>query len=85
MTDEPKKNEHHWSGWPGAFCLHCGKPDLWEIAIGQGLYDPYHEIWVEGDLSDEIKQLITEDECPVKYSVNCGQCMHGATSAKEKK
>ena len=23
--------EHRWSGWPGAFCLDCGKEDLREV------------------------------------------------------
>ncbi len=67
-------SEHHWSGWPGAFCLHCGKEDLWEIAIGRGLYDPYHEIWTDAEESDVLKKMIAEDNCPVRHSNKCPQC-----------
>ena len=70
-----EKFEHHWSGWPGAYCLHCGIEDVWEIAIGRGLYDPYSETWVAGDESEKLKKIIEKnDECPVGYSENCGQC-----------
>lgn len=24
---------HRWSGWPGAWCLNCGQPDLLEEAL----------------------------------------------------
>ncbi len=33
---------HRWSGWPGAYCLLCGCPDLVEYEIAD---DPY-EVWV---------------------------------------
>lgn len=25
--------EHRWSGWPGAWCLDCGSPDLTEQGL----------------------------------------------------
>lgn len=25
--------EHRWSGWPGAWCLDCGSPDLVEECL----------------------------------------------------
>ncbi len=39
---------HNWSGWPGAWCLDCGQEDTMELAIADGLYDPYAETWAEG-------------------------------------
>ena len=68
-------NIHHWSGWPGAFCLHCGQQDLWEIAIGRGLYDPFNEKWTDTEESNVLKKIIEKkDKCPVGYSKYCGQC-----------
>lgn len=69
--------EHHWSGWPGAFCLHCGAPDLWEIAIGRGLYDPYNETWTDAEETDVLKETMENYECPIEYSKHCGQCKYG--------
>lgn len=28
---------HRWSGWPGAFCLYCGREDQREIALADGV------------------------------------------------
>jgi len=44
--------EHHWSGWPGAYCLHCGHDDPMEYAIGNCLYDPFTKEWA----SDQDKE-----------------------------
>jgi hypothetical protein len=30
---------HRWSGWPGAWCLDCGRDDPVEIAIADGKVD----------------------------------------------
>lgn len=35
--DKPKG--HRFSGWPGAWCLDCGSPDPFEIALGRGHMD----------------------------------------------
>ena len=79
MTENTtEKFEHHWSGWPGAFCLHCGQTDLWEYAIGNLLYDPFTEKWEDCDDAIELQMKIKEAaECPVGYSENCGQCKYG--------
>ena len=37
--------KHHWSGWPGGFCLKCGADHALEYAIGQGWYDPFEDKW----------------------------------------
>lgn len=29
-----------WSGWPGAYCLTCGKEDPMEQAVADGNYNP---------------------------------------------
>jgi len=55
-------NSHHWSGWPGAFCLKCGCEDLLEIAIGSCYYDPYTNTWD----TEEHKEEHTNKPCPVK-------------------
>ena len=65
---------HHWSGWPGAFCLHCGQPDLWEIAIGRGFYDPYNERWDNSNDANILKEAIENNTCSIEYSESCPQC-----------
>ena len=30
---------HRWSGWPGAWCLDCGRDDPYETALADGLID----------------------------------------------
>lgn len=30
---------HRWSGWPGAWCLDCGRDDPYEIALADNLID----------------------------------------------
>ena len=34
-----ENDEHHWSGWPGAFCVKCGAQDPRESALADGLFD----------------------------------------------
>ena len=43
--------KHRWSGWPGAWCLDCGEPDLNEQAIADGTMDP--ELDIDIDLNGE--------------------------------
>jgi hypothetical protein len=31
--------EHRWSGWPGAWCLDCGREDPMEVALAEGRCD----------------------------------------------
>lgn len=31
-----KQDKHHWSGWPGAFCLKCFSEDPIEMALAAG-------------------------------------------------
>lgn len=47
--------EHHWSGWPGAFCLDCGAEDPWEIAVGNNYYDPVDKKWAT---EDEVREYV---------------------------
>jgi hypothetical protein len=39
ITPPPRdpETEHHWSGWPGAFCLKCGSEDSREVTLADGL------------------------------------------------
>lgn len=70
---------HHFSGWPGAVCLHCGSGDPNENALAIG--------WLEIDYDENgepcgthfdtpehealIKQAMT---CKVGWAKDCGQC-----------
>ena len=36
-------SEHHWSGWPGAYCLDCFAPDVLEECIAGGCKCPCHD------------------------------------------
>ena len=46
LHGEPKDN-HWWSGWPGAYCMKCGDDDLTEICLG-GCKCPCHDsFWEE--------------------------------------
>ena len=41
----PTDHEHHWSGWPGAYCLDCHAEEPNEICMG-GCKCPCHdEFW----------------------------------------
>lgn len=30
------REDHRWSGWPGAWCLDCGIPDMREVCLAEG-------------------------------------------------
>ena len=39
-------DQHHFSGWPGAYCLKCYEDDVEEICIKGGCKCPCHdEFW----------------------------------------
>jgi len=57
-----RAKDHHWSGYPGAYCFKCGCEDLLEIAIGSCYYDPYTDIWD----TEEHKKEYTNKPCPVE-------------------
>jgi hypothetical protein len=72
-------DQHHWSGWPGAWCLKCGAEDPWEIALADGLWE------LDENMSD-IHWLGTAEQraaleaatiCPVK-----GVLVWGAAAGK---
>jgi len=78
MTDDEEDEsmtEHHWSGWPGAFCFHCGSDDPMETAIGNGWYDPYSEKWISDKkkLKYEAANVCKPPEIPWS-KVPCPQC-----------
>lgn len=65
--------EHHWSGWPGAFCLHCGADDPMEAAIASGDYDPYTRAWRTAATEGEYKAASIC--CTTQEMLNkCPQC-----------
>lgn len=68
-----ENDAHHWSGWPGAFCLKCGSVDPNEQALADGLIhfveDPNDpeaimEVWT--GTPDQKAALIAAGVCPVK-------------------
>ena len=62
---------HHWSGWPGATCLHCGAEDPMEYVMANNLFDPWTRRWVSPEAEQEaLADLI----CHVGYHRDCGQC-----------
>lgn len=66
---------HHWSGWPGAFCLKCGSEDPYEIALADGEIE-FDQDWSDEEdcfinhryeVSPEVqKELDAANICPVK-------------------
>jgi hypothetical protein len=46
-------NNHSWSGWPGAYCVHCGCNDPGETLLICPNYDIMADIWY--DQADEAK------------------------------
>ena len=56
-------NSHHWSGWPGAYCMKCMAEDPAEIAVVDGNYDPESDTWV----SDEKREaFLKANTCSVE-------------------
>ena len=68
---EKKYKNHHWYGWPGAWCMDCGAFDPWEEVIGEGVYDPYTETWRDESKKKEVEE---RDKCYVLYNEKCPQC-----------
>ncbi len=67
--------EHHWSGWPGAFCFHCGNSDPIEVAIGNDWYDPYAEKWVSKERRLEFEAANICNPPKISWSeAPCPQC-----------
>jgi len=61
--------EHHWSGWPGAFCLDCGTEDPMEIAIATNYFDPYKGKWGDSEEAQKLREIYELDKatgCPLK-------------------
>ena len=76
--------EHHWSGWPGAYCLHCGSEDPQENALALGWVvfeyengthreDPTGYHFDTPEHEQKVKDAMI---CPVGFSEKCGQCIH---------
>ena len=56
-------SQHNWSGWPGAFCLKCGREDPTERAVALNEMDPYTGEWI----SEEAKErCIKANVCAVE-------------------
>lgn len=63
--------EHHWSGWPGAYCIDCGSDDPMENALADNLYDAWEGKW----LTEEAKLQFEKDSiCQVDFNERCPQC-----------
>jgi hypothetical protein len=39
MSGAEERAAHSWSGWPGAWCLHCGAGDPYEEALADSRID----------------------------------------------
>ena len=64
--------QHHWSGWPGAHCLHCGNEDPMEIALADNDYDPFTNRWDSAPKEEAYKQAMI---CSGgNFGGECGQC-----------
>ena len=61
-------DRHHWSGWPGAYCMKCGAEDPMEIALADNLWEPdlinEELIWVGSQ--PQFQQLQDMMVCPIK-------------------
>ncbi len=55
------KKSSGWSGWPGAYCLTCGRDDPMEEAIADGAYDPVTGTW-EPDTRESYDFICPLDE-----------------------
>lgn len=71
-----KQDQHHWSGWPGAYCLKCHCEDPMEIALTDGdcefVERPGNHledepeidlVWKSPEAEEKVK---TKNVCPVK-------------------
>jgi len=57
ITEYPKTN-HRFSGWPGAWCLDCGSPDLTEECLaGNHVYPHYFSQVCENSKCPESEGL----------------------------
>lgn len=68
-----KLTQHHWSGWPGAFCLKCGCEDPMEQALADGGYDLESILGNHPEDEPEVKGSwrSPEDEAKVKAQLTC--------------
>lgn len=67
----PSNSPHHWSGWPGAYCLHCGAEDPMEYAVAMNLYNPFTRTWIN---DEEETKCMKASICPNYPSKTCPQC-----------
>lgn len=65
--------KHHWTGWPGAVCFHCGSEDPWENALGLNWFDLINGqfIW---DTEEHRLQVEKADQCHIGWGPACPQC-----------
>lgn len=78
------KSKHHWSGWPGAYCLHCFHEDPLEVALGDGqLLIDFNEngepCGTHFDTPEHEALARQLDVCSVGHSIRCGQCYNKET------
>lgn len=70
-----ESSRHHWSGWPGAYCLDCGSEDPMEIAITDNVYDPIANKWATAQdylsvLEKSVCQASQLSEIPIVRAYN---------------
>lgn len=71
MTKPANMKAHHWSGWPGAYCLKCGSEDPSEIALADG--DMY---FVDGPPSEDI---MAEPNYVIEYKPGAKEKINAAS------
>ena len=58
-----ESQRHRWSGWPGAWCLDCGREDPYEQALADKRIDcdAYGHLMISPELHAELQ---TQMVCP---------------------
>ena len=46
---------HRWSGWPGAWCLDCGRDDPAELAYADGKVDEHGDLLPDALTEEDLK------------------------------
>lgn len=84
-TPAPAQQEraHHWSGWPGAWCLNCGASDPYEDALADDSI-PYDDQGLPVITSEFAAQLAPKMICPEPGSNRCNPYRHRPARRSER-
>jgi len=79
VLEELDGYRHRFSGWPGAICLKCGRPDPMEEALADGVYDPVTNEWTDERRKEEALQACVCAVSDVDHHFDPNEelvCMH---------